>query len=150
MAAATFGRQVVQQIHLTAQLWWQPIGLNVQHQFTFWSFSSVQCCFTTTETMRTIRDGEPGTGSPGRPSRLSHNAWARQDDVQCFKVVAGELTWGKSSPLSCTSYPIKVIFQERSGRKLVDFLFTRLPGESYRRRIRTVAAFVVSLLLKAN
>ena len=30
----------------------------------------VQCCFTSTETIRLIR-----TGSPGRPPRLSHNSW---------------------------------------------------------------------------
>ena len=65
----------------------------------------VQCCFTSTETIRTIRDGEPrtatsifthwalkpwkfsvalrpqrlygllGTGSPGRPPRLSRSSW---------------------------------------------------------------------------
>ena len=32
--------------------------------------STVQCCFTSTETIRLIR-----TGSPGRPSRLSHSSW---------------------------------------------------------------------------
>ena len=30
----------------------------------------VQCCFTSTETIRLIR-----TGSPGRPPRLSHSSW---------------------------------------------------------------------------
>ena len=32
--------------------------------------STVQCCFTSTETVRLIR-----TESPGRPPRLSHNSW---------------------------------------------------------------------------
>ena len=32
--------------------------------------SMVQCCFTSTETVRLIR-----TGSPGRPPRLSHSCW---------------------------------------------------------------------------
>ena len=32
--------------------------------------SMVQCCFTSTETIRLIR-----TGSPGRPPRLSHRSW---------------------------------------------------------------------------
>ena len=32
--------------------------------------STVQCCFTSTETVRLIR-----TGSPGRPPRLSHSSW---------------------------------------------------------------------------
>ena len=31
----------------------------------------VQCCFTSTETIRLIR-----TGSPGRPPRLPHSSWA--------------------------------------------------------------------------
>ena len=34
--------------------------------------SMVQCCFTSTETIRLIR-----TGSPGRPPRLSHSSWTR-------------------------------------------------------------------------
>ena len=32
--------------------------------------STVQCCFTSTETVRLTR-----TGSPGRPPRLSHSSW---------------------------------------------------------------------------
>ena len=36
----------------------------------------VQCCFTSTETIRLIR-----TGSPGRPPRLSHSSWTLTDIV---------------------------------------------------------------------
>ena len=37
--------------------------------------SVVECCFTSTETVRLIR-----TGSPGRPPRLSHSSWT----LMCF------------------------------------------------------------------
>ena len=38
--------------------------------------SMVQCCFTSTETIRLVR-----TGSPGRPPRLSHSSWARTEAI---------------------------------------------------------------------
>ena len=37
----------------------------------------VECCFTSTENIRLIRDG-----SPGRPPRLSHSSWALQSKYQ--------------------------------------------------------------------
>ena len=40
--------------------------------------SSYQCCLTSTETVRTVRDGE----SPGRPPRLSHSSSAPSVRVQ--------------------------------------------------------------------
>ena len=42
------------------------LGTNCDH-----CRSMVQCCFTSTETVRHIR-----TESPGRPPRLSHSSWA--------------------------------------------------------------------------
>ena len=72
------------------------------------TFTHVQCCFIFTETIRTIRDGEPrtvtstftqfkfsvvsrpqkpygllGTGSPGRPPRLSHNDELMLNVLRC-------------------------------------------------------------------
>ena len=41
--------------------------------------SNVQCCFTSTETIRLIRD----EGSPGRPPRLSHSSGIRVQ-VRCW------------------------------------------------------------------
>ena len=60
-------------------LWWHT---NVR--VFIWIYSLVlrmllsRCCFTSTETVRLIRDG-----SPRRPPRLSHSSWARTRFVQC-------------------------------------------------------------------
>ena len=45
----------------------QDVHLDFHTPSVLCSVSAVQCCFTSTETVRTIRDG-----SPGRPPRLSH------------------------------------------------------------------------------
>ena len=47
------------------------------------SSESVQCCFMSTETVRTLRDGE---GSPRRPRRLSHSSRALPN---CVGLVNG-------------------------------------------------------------
>ena len=44
---------------------------------------SVQCCFTSTETVRTI---VLGTGSPGRPPRLSHSSYLSSADSQAMMM----------------------------------------------------------------
>ena len=48
-----------------------PLGTNCECDQCW---STVQCCFTSTETVRLIR-----TESPGRPHRLSHSSWTLMD-----------------------------------------------------------------------
>ena len=56
-------------------------------------FSSVQWCFTSTERVRTIRDGEPR-----RPPRLSHSSWApkiaQNGSVQFIVALHPESVYG--------------------------------------------------------
>ena len=68
--------------------------------------STVQCCFTATETVRLIR-----TESPGRPPRLSHSSRA--------------LTWKVPD--------LEFIY---------NLVFTRMPGESYRRRLGSLLLYL--------
>ena len=51
----------------------------------------VQCCFTSTETIRLIR-----TGSPGRPPRLSHSSWTLRN-AYLLGVVANFKHWFTTS-----------------------------------------------------
>ena len=53
------------------------------------SSESVQCCFMSTETVRTLRDGE---GSPRRPRRLSHSSRALPDCVGLVNWFHAELS----------------------------------------------------------
>jgi len=53
------------------------------------SSESVQCCFMSTETVRTLRDGE---GSPRRPRRLSHSSRALPNCVGLVNLVNAELS----------------------------------------------------------
>ena len=55
--------------------------------------SSVQCCFTSTETVRLIR-----TGSPGRPLRLSHSSWTLIESAN--KLVQSLYCWTRTPPHS--------------------------------------------------
>ena len=73
----------------------------------------VQCCFTSTETVRLIR-----TGSPGRPPQLSHSSWTLMCDdvfVTFFLIVFSARTayltasWCFLLPPSCCGF-----FVERS------------------------------------
>ena len=47
------------------------LGLTLSMPRNLCFFFLFKCCFTSTETIRLIRDG-----SPGRPPRLSHSSWA--------------------------------------------------------------------------
>ena len=49
--------------------------------------STVQCCFTSTETVRLIR-----TESPGRPPRLSHSSRTLKEDVPLVEFMYLEFT----------------------------------------------------------
>ena len=56
------------------QYYYRPFGEPRTADSTFtqllssWATAFVQCCFTSTQALRTVRDGEPGTStSPGRP-----------------------------------------------------------------------------------
>ena len=55
--------------------WWcrdscPEISVNILGTNCDQCWSTVQCCFTSTETVRLVR-----TESPGRPPRLSHSSW---------------------------------------------------------------------------
>ena len=56
--------------------------------------STVQCCFTSTETIRLIR-----TGSPGLPPRLSHSSW-RGDRKVMNGLLLGVRNTHNSTPTS--------------------------------------------------
>ena len=62
--------------------------------FFFFFFFLFQCCFTSTETIRLIRDG-----SPGRPPRLSHGSWAL-NARSTSKVISGRRLGTKHSTRS--------------------------------------------------
>ena len=108
--------------------------------YWFWALF-VQCCFTSIETVRTFRDGEPrtststfvlvlssvrsmllyvqrpyglsGTGSPGRPPRLSYWFWALF--VQCcFTSTETVRTFRDGEPRTSTSTFVLVLSSVRS------------------------------------
>ena len=56
--------------HFPSSVLWSALGIKVGSNIYFFLFS-FQCCFTSTETMQTIRDGEPSVAfQPQRPYRL--------------------------------------------------------------------------------
>ena len=72
--------------------------------------SMVQCCFTSTETIRLIR-----TGIPGRPPRLSQFL---SSDFEAVPLV-----------------------------EFMYLVFTRMSGESYRRRLRSLLLCLCDVFL---
>ena len=57
--------------------------------------SMVQCCFTSTETVRLIR-----TESPGRPPRLSHSSWTLREK-QSTLIMPSAVTIERSETKHC-------------------------------------------------
>ena len=84
--------------------------------------SMVQCCFTSTETVRLIR-----TESPGRPPRLSHSSWTlmsmeRREEVVIWVVWGGGgwvrgWVWGVSCQQSMSALNVAHFRRKRTFRK---------------------------------
>ena len=58
----------------------------------------VECCFTSTETIRLIRDG-----SPGRPPRLSHSSWALMSPRHCPATLTAVLGQSHKDKVRCAA-----------------------------------------------
>ena len=66
---------IVLRVYVVSKILLFEVYIPSKFQFTLCQSSEcagwlVECCFTSTETIRIIRDG-----SPGRPPRLSHSSW---------------------------------------------------------------------------
>ena len=81
--------------------WVDILGTNCDQRL-----SMVQCCFTSTETVRFIR-----TGNPGRPPRLSHSSWTLICPEKIFNTKYPE---AKSLPILANGG----LLQETTGRNI--------------------------------
>ena len=105
--------------------------------------SMVQCCFTSTETVRLIR-----TESPGRPPRLSRSSWSLKASVLFLST--SSLSW-------CIASTETVWFtRDNEGWwwwwwwGLVGTENTDPPPCSYRFWALTVSAYLATLIIKAT